>query len=209
MKKQTNGKDPAVLLYTQDFLVGTYNWSIEQRGMYITLLCLQHQKLNKLTLNDLKIADGDELVLEKFPLHSDGYYYNHRMYMEIENRKVRTDASRKNGMLGGRPKKVTKQKPMGSSLDNLKETYNKPKNNLAEDGNENEIVNEDKTVNVSYKLLDKCFDKLLDVTTFKQGYNELLEDFGTIDNALNQYTDDESVKSNWIRQINNKIDILA
>jgi len=53
------------------------------------------------------------------------------------------------------------------------------------------------------------FEKLLDVTTFNQGYSDLLEDFGTIDKALEVYTDDVSVKKNWIRQINNKLDILT
>ena len=51
--KKTNGKDPAVLLYTQDFLVGTISMNFEERGKYITLLCMQHQK-GKLTLKDLK-----------------------------------------------------------------------------------------------------------------------------------------------------------
>ena len=204
-KKRTNGKDPAVLLYTQDFLVGTLTMTDEQRGKYILLLCYQHQKQNKLTLNDLKLADGDETILEKFPLHSDGYYYNDRMAMEIENRKIRTDASRRNGMLGGRPKK-TKEKPMGYSLDNLKETYNKPKQNLPGTGNENE--NETGNGTVSHKLLDTMFDKLLDVTTFKQGYNEMLDEFGSIDTALDLYTDDDSVKKNWTRQINQKLNVL-
>jgi uncharacterized protein YdaU (DUF1376 family) len=204
-KKRTNGKDPAVLLYTQDFLVGTLTMTDEQRGKYILLLCYQHQKQNKLTLNDLKLADGDETILEKFPLHSDGYYYNDRMAMEIENRKIRTDASRRNGQLGGRPKK-TKEKPMGYSLDNLKETYNKPKQNLpgTGTGNENETVNG----TVSHKLLDTMFDKLLDVTTFKQGYNEMLDEFGSIDTALDLYTDDDSVKKNWTKQINQKLNVL-
>jgi len=208
-KQKTNGKDPAVLLYTQDFIVGTLTMTDEQRGKYIILLCYQHQKQNKLTLNDLKLADGDETILEKFPQHSDGYYYNDRMAMEIENRKIRTDASRNNGKLGGRPK--TKNKPMGYDLVNLKETKKKPKQNLTGTGtgtgNENAIASG--TGNVSYKLVDKMVDKLLDVTTFKQGYSELLEDFGTIDKALEVYTDDVSVKKNWIRQINNKLDILV
>ena len=47
-------KDPAVLFYTQDFLVATITMTNEQKGKYITLLCLQHQK-QKLTLKDLKI----------------------------------------------------------------------------------------------------------------------------------------------------------
>ncbi len=207
MKKQTNGKDPAVLLYTQDFIVGTLTMTDEQRGKYIILLCYQHQKQNKLTLNDLKLADGDETILEKFPLHSDGYYYNDRMAMEIENRKIRTDASRNNGKLGGRPK--TQNKPMGYDLVNLKETKKKPKQNLTGTGTGNENVNESGTGNVSYKLLDSMFDKLLDVTTFKESYNNMLEDFGSIDTALDLYTDDVSVKNNWKRQINNKLDILT
>ena len=53
------------------------------------------------------------------------------------------------------------------------------------------------------------FDKLLDVTTFKESYNNMLEDFGSIDTALDLYTDDVSVKNNWKRQINNKLDILT
>jgi uncharacterized protein YdaU (DUF1376 family) len=211
MKKQTNGKDPAVLLYTQDFIVGTLTMTDEQRGKYILLLCYQHQKQNKLTLNDLKLADGDETILERFPLHSDGYYYNDRMAMEIENRKIRTDASRNNGKLGGRPK--TQNKPMGYDLVNLKETKSKPKGkpkqNLTGTGTGNENAIASGSANVSYKLVDKMFDKLLDVTTFNQGYSDLLEDFGTIDKALEVYTDDVSVKNNWIRTINNKLDILT
>jgi uncharacterized protein YdaU (DUF1376 family) len=212
-KQKTNGKDPAVLLYTQDFIVGTLTMTDEQRGKYILLLCYQHQKQNKLTLNDLKLADGDETILEKFPQHSDGYYYNDRMAMEIENRKIRTDASRNNGKLGGRPKtqktQVVKNKPMGYDLVNLKETKIKPKQNLSGTGTGNENAIASESANVSYKLVDKMFDKLLDVTTFSQGYSELLEDFGTIDKALDVYTDDLSVRNNWIRQINNKLDILV
>lgn len=205
MKKQTNGKDPAVLLYTQDFLVGTYNWSLKQRGIYITLLCLQHQKLNKLTLNDLQIADGDELVLEKFPLHSDGYYYNDRMAMEIENRKVRTDASRRNGKLGGRPKKLTQEKPMGYSLDNLKETYKEPKENLT--GNGNEIENEAVT-ETEVNILKKIEDRLMDVTTFKSAYREI-EEYGGVEKYYNALGYDDSQRENWNNHIINKLQILT
>ena len=144
-QKKTNGKDPAVLLYTQDFLVGTITWNYEQIGKYIKLLCIQHQKLNKITLSELQsIADGDELILDKFPLQEDGYYYNSRLAMEIENRKVRTNSSRENGSKGGRPKK-TQEKPIGFDLvipnKTQMETQLKPKNNPIGNGNGNE--NED------------------------------------------------------------------
>ena len=36
-------KDPAVLFYTSDFLTGTILMNYEQKGKYITLLCIQHQ----------------------------------------------------------------------------------------------------------------------------------------------------------------------
>ena len=214
-KKKTNGKDPAVLFYTQDFIVGTFSWTHEQKGKYITLLCLQHQKLNKLTLTDLQIAEGDETILEKFPLHSDGYYYNDRMSMEIENRKVRTDASRNNGKLGGRPSKKTQEKPMGFNLDNLKETYLKPNiepnNNLTGTGNENEIVNEDISENVTeseVKILTKLEDKLLDVTTFLSAYKEI-EEYGGVEKYYKTLGYDESQRENWNKHINNKLEILT
>lgn len=215
-KKKTNGKDPAVLFYTQDFIVGTFSWTYEQKGKYITLLCLQHQKLNKLTLTDLQIAEGDETILEKFPLHSDGYYYNDRMAMEIENRKVRTDASRNNGKLGGRPPKKTQEKPMGFNLDNLKETYLKPNiepniepnNNLAENENEDVIVNEDISENVTeseVKILKRYLDDLIqyeDTLRFKRSWQEI-EDYGGLDKVFDNLSFSETQRINWDRQINN------
>ena len=90
-------KDPAVLLYTQDFLVGTLSMTDEQRGKYIYLLCLQHQK-GRLTLVDLKskLTDEDIEVAERFPLQADGFYYNQRMYDESIKRKNYTESRRSN-----------------------------------------------------------------------------------------------------------------
>jgi uncharacterized membrane protein YvbJ len=61
------GKDPALLFYSGDFLVGTFTMTMEQRGRYITLLCLQHQQ-GFLTENDLKenLQDTDITVFNKF-----------------------------------------------------------------------------------------------------------------------------------------------
>ncbi len=90
-------KDPAVLFYTQDFLVGTLTMTDEQRGKYIYLLCLQHQK-GKLTLSDLKskLNEEDIEVANRFPLQSDGFYYNERMYQEAIKRKNYTESRRNN-----------------------------------------------------------------------------------------------------------------
>lgn len=209
-KKQTNGKDPAVLLYTQDFIVGTLTMTNEQKGKYITLLCFQHQKENKLTLNDLAIAEGDEVILNKFPLHSDGYYYNDRLAMEIENRKVRTDSSRKNGTMGGRPKKQTYEKPMGYDLDNLNEIYNKPNYNPIENEAENENVIENENENdfkYTTGLIEKILDRILQYENTKL-HREALEDLkdcGGIDKISEFLNWDESVKQNYIKAINQHI----
>lgn len=106
-------KDPAVLLYTQDFLVGTITMSYEQRGKYITLLCLQHQK-GKLTLKDLQaiLTDEDYEIAERFPKQTDGFYYNQRMFDEAIKRKNYSESRRKNLM--GKHKKSH----MNSHLEN-------------------------------------------------------------------------------------------
>jgi uncharacterized protein YdaU (DUF1376 family) len=112
-------KDPAVLLYTQDFLVGTITMSYEQRGKYITLLCLQHQK-GKLTLKDLQaiLTDEDYEIAEKFPKQPDGFYYNQRMFDEAIKRKNYSE-SRKRNLMGKH-----KKSHMNSHLENENEDVN-------------------------------------------------------------------------------------
>ena len=215
-QKQTSGKDPAVLFYTRDFIVGTFTWTHEQKGKFITLLCLQHQKLNKLTLSEIQfIAEGDELVLSKFPLGEDGYYSNARMVMEITNRKVRTDSSRTNGMKGGRPKLITQDKPMGYSKVNLKETYKKPTTNpiANANANENDLVNdlvndhaiESNTDIGEVNILKRLLDDLIqyeDIDKYKLSNQEILE-YGGLDKVFAKLEFDESQKSNWNKRINN------
>lgn len=97
-------KDPAVLLYTSDFLSGTFTMTDEQVGRYIRLLCLQHQK-GKLSEKDMQsICRGyDADVYEKFEL-VDGYYINKRMYEEAEKRSKFTESRRKNASAKHMPK---------------------------------------------------------------------------------------------------------
>jgi|LakMenEpi03Aug12_release.lakeMendotaPanAssembly.Ray.scaffolds.fasta_scaffold982024_2 hypothetical protein len=90
-------KDPAVLFYTSDFLSGTFTMDYEQRGKYITLLCLQHQK-GKLTDKDLKtiLEDTDIDIFEKFIKADDGFYYNMKLKTEAERRKNYSASRSKN-----------------------------------------------------------------------------------------------------------------
>lgn len=68
----------------------------DQVGMYIRLLCYQHQK-GKLTEKDMLAIcpNRDEEVWGKFEIE-DGFYINKKMYNESERRKKFTDSRKKN-----------------------------------------------------------------------------------------------------------------
>jgi len=119
-------KDPAFLFYSSDFLNGISDLTMEERGQYITLLCLQHQK-GELTDKTIRLSVGSVSVdvISKFSKLDNGNLVNDRLIIEIEKRKNFTESRRNNGKKGGRP-----TKPIGY-----------PKNNLMEDENEN--INED------------------------------------------------------------------
>jgi len=89
-------KDPAVLFYTSDFLTGTMTMTNDQVGMYIRLLCLQHQK-NFLSEKDmLSICKSyDEDVFSKFEKNDQGYY-NERMQIEYDRRKKYSESRSNN-----------------------------------------------------------------------------------------------------------------
>lgn len=93
------GKDPALLFYSGDFLVGTMTMTMEQKGKYITLLCLQHQQ-GFLTEEDMKehLNDTDIKVFNKFDKSADGNYYNLRLKEEAERRKSYSESRRNNRM---------------------------------------------------------------------------------------------------------------
>jgi hypothetical protein len=81
-------KDPAFLFYSSDFLTGVADLTMEERGQYITMLCIQHQKgicSSKWLSISLPNASSD--VLSKFEKDGEGNYYSKRLRDEIEKRK--------------------------------------------------------------------------------------------------------------------------
>lgn len=73
-------KNPAVLWYPGDYLVGTMGMTWEEKGRYVELLNLQHQK-GHLDINRL-MPDCPKEVLAKFVQDEDGLWYNIRMEEE-------------------------------------------------------------------------------------------------------------------------------
>jgi hypothetical protein len=137
-------KDPAFLFYSSDFLNGVADLTMEERGQFITLLCLQHQK-GTLTDKTIRLCLGSVSVdvLSKFTKDKYGNFYNERLMDEIEKRIQFTESRRNNGSKGGRPKNNTK--PLGL-----------PKHNLMEDVNENE--NEDININKTKCTFEQVYE---------------------------------------------------
>lgn len=133
-------KDPAVLLYTGDFLNGCADLTMDERGQYITLLCLQHQKghLSEKTIR-LSVGLVSVDVMAKFKKDEAGNYFNVRMESESEKRAKFTESRRVNGLAGGRP---INNKPKAKPKQNHKDKH---KDNLME----NENINENKDINAN------------------------------------------------------------
>ena len=109
---------PAFQFYPQDFLTGVMYLTMEERGMYITLLSIQWSK-NKIPKKRLGFILGieweevPELVKEKFVDEGD-YLINERLFKISEERRIFVEKQVLNGRKGGRPTKQLKPKKSSS-----------------------------------------------------------------------------------------------
>ena len=84
-------KDPAFLFYPSDFLTGTMFMNNEQVGIYIKLLCSQHQHggiIDKISFNSL--VGENSIVKSKFTESENGFY-NERLTYEMEKRNKKSN----------------------------------------------------------------------------------------------------------------------
>lgn len=137
-------KDPAVLFYTSDFLSSTITMTMEQKGKYITLLCIQHQQ-SFLTEEDLSsiLTENDKRVKDKFFKLNDGTYINIKLKTESDRRKAYTESRRNNRI---------------KDKSNLSATYDK----LMETGTETRTVtrNESLTKTITETLNNSIANKM-------------------------------------------------
>lgn len=143
------GKDPAFMLYSQDFLVGVSDLTMEERGQYITMLCLQHQK-GHLTKKNIQIAVGNvsEDVMSKFIQDENEMYYNETLETLIHKREAYSQSRSENGKKGGRPKK----EPLKNQEKTICLPYAKAYENHSENENEN--------INVIKNIIEYLNNKL-------------------------------------------------
>lgn len=134
-------KDPAFLFYSQDFLTGVSDLTMKERGQYITLLCLQHQK-GILTRKNIELSVGEisEDVLKKFTTDENGNFFNSRLRIESNKRKQHSNKQRDRSLSGWekRKKKESRGKAAASAAALPLEN---------EDENEDVIENKDESKN--------------------------------------------------------------
>jgi len=126
-------KDPAFLFYSQDFYTGVSTMSFEDRGKYISILCLMHQQ-GRLSEESISFIVGLVSVnlKSKFCIDENGLWYNKRLEEETEKRNKFTESRRNNGLLGGRGNKKNKASAKASAkhMGNHMEAENENVNNI-------------------------------------------------------------------------------
>lgn len=195
-------KDPSFLLYSSDFLIGCSDLNMEERGQYITLLCLQHQKghLNRRTI-DVAIGTTrnretgeiislvSDYVLEKFSIDENGCYYNKRLEEETIKRRNFVESRKAN--LSKPKNKQHMSSHMEQHMENHKEVHMENENvNVNENENINDNVN-DNTNEIVDKVIEyfnqKCKTRYrkntrdirkLIIARINEGYT--FEDFKTV-----------------------------
>jgi hypothetical protein len=132
-------QDPAFLFYSSDFLSGVQDLTMEERGQYITLLCLQHQK-GHLTEKMIRLCCGNATadVLAKFRQDENGLFFNERLKIEVGKRKAHAEKQRTRAIDGWK-----KRKNQISDTDATAYATAMPLENRNENRNENEIIVED------------------------------------------------------------------
>lgn len=134
-------EDPAFPFYAGDFLTGVMHLTMEERGIYITLLAYQwaHEEIPKKRLGLLVGCSWDnfpEELKDKFEDLGD-VIKNPRLEAEREKRAAFKHKQRENGKKGGRPKNPKKTQTITQM-----ETQKKPLENENDNEDENGIENE-------------------------------------------------------------------
>ena len=152
-------KDPAFLFYPTDFVIGCLDLDWTDKGKYIILLCIQHQK-GRLSEDIIKknIGDFSSILQVKFKKDRKGLWYNERLEFEIDKRKKHADRQRAN--VSKRWNKDTTSLPNGYQTDTKR------------------IPLENRNINENISIRRTLFTK--DVFVFSDKYpTELLNEFNS------------------------------
>lgn len=193
-------KNPAVLLYTSDFITGTLFMTNEEVGAYIRLLCMQHQK-GHLSLNEIEQICKTKEILDSVIIHfkkdKNELYYNERMDIEKEKRSKYSE-SRANNRKKKEDKKPSKNK---KDMKNICNSYEKHMENENENINKNNKIN----INIYYnnKELNNIFIEFLNIRKKLKAVNSdraiksLLKKLEPYDDEIKYKMIEQSIIKSW------------
>jgi hypothetical protein len=165
-------KDPAVLFYTGDFLVGTMKMNYAQKGKYIQLLCLQHQD-GHLSEDDMLsvCGDYDEKIFSKFIKDDNGRYYNERMEVESVKRRRFVESRQRNLVKTDKEAQVEehKERHMEAHMENHTESRMENENR-----NRNKDDNNIKNKKFNINIIEKEFEEIWLLYPNKKGKSSAL-----------------------------------
>ncbi|MCE5227901.1 MAG: YdaU family protein [Porphyromonadaceae bacterium] len=197
-----NNKDPAVLWYTGDFLIGTSFLTNEQVGMYTRLLAHQHQNGHLTEEQMMQICKTYvKDVFSKFIQDDDGLYYNERMDKEINKRRSYSESRSKNRL----------SKKDEKDMSNICESYEKHMENGNGNGNINKDLNVNKVIKHKYGLYenvllsDEDYQKL--ISEFPTDYQDRIENLSAgIESKGYKYKNHLATIRIWAKKDKPKID---
>lgn len=161
-------KDPAFLFYTSDFLTGTMFMTNEQVGIYIRLLCSQHQHggmIDKLSFNNL--VKEDHLIRSKF-IETESGFYNERLSEEMILRE------KKSTNISEAVRKVWESRKESNGIPLKSQKKSKRKVMRLEDVNVNEIEDYFFTNGYSKESAQKFFKFYSEANWFDSKGNKVL-----------------------------------
>ena len=168
---------PAFLFYSADFLVGCTLLSMEERGKYITLICMQHQ-LGHLSKEDMESIVGSisNKLLSKFDIDDNGLYYNKRAEEEMLKRKAYSESRSNNRKNTSK----SSDKTQDNHMMDICGTYEKHMEN------ENDTINNNSIIE--------------DVSWFLDKYNIQVDSYnGELSSYDFKKLDEYMQKSSWLR----------
>jgi len=132
-------KDPAFLFYPQDFLTGTMFMSNEDVGIYVRLLCAQHQCGGIIPkASFLSLAKGNDPVISKF-VETDSGFINARLMDEMEKRNKKSSNISEAARETWRQRKGTTKDTIVKNIDTIVQKNDTP---YMQSEDENENVND-------------------------------------------------------------------
>jgi len=172
-------KDPAFLFYPSDFLTGTMFMTNEQIGIYIRLLCSQHQHGGIIDKDSFNALVGSNLLIKNKFIETETGFYNERLTIEMDKR------NKKSNNMSDTAKEVWKKRKEQKQNNCTKNDYNSNTNVLKNDTNVIQTVNRNEDINLTkdISIIEQYFkdfengSHIVEMARFHKTTVEVLKNF--------------------------------